>query len=104
MSGQARLVTELYSQGQASMVLAQQSLVQPIQTSMGPSKFLEVVPPASRSTYNPFKVDLFCSFLFIFILGLCWSTLHDSQLKNKRRLSHTGPLCSPSVQPPPEMS
>lgn len=52
VSGQTRLVAELYSQGQPSMVLAQLSLVQPVQSSMAESKFLEVIPPASRSTYN----------------------------------------------------
>lgn len=49
---QSRLAVELYSQGQASMVLAQLGLVQPVQSSTSLSKFLEVVPPASRSAYN----------------------------------------------------
>lgn len=53
MSGQTRLVAELYSQGQASMVLALLSLVQPVQSRLAPSKFLEVVPPASRSHITP---------------------------------------------------
>lgn len=55
MSGQTRLVGELYSQGQASMVLAQLNLVQPVQSSIALSKFLEVVPLASRATYNFFN-------------------------------------------------
>lgn len=54
MSGQTRLVAELYSQGQASMVLAQVCLVQPVQSNLALSKFFEVVPPASRSPYNSF--------------------------------------------------
>lgn len=55
MLHQTRLVADLYSQGQASMVLAQLGLVQPVQCSMALSKFLEVVPPASRSPYNSFN-------------------------------------------------
>lgn len=47
MSGQSRPVAALYSQGQASMGLAQFSLVQPVQSSKALSKFLEVIPPAS---------------------------------------------------------
>lgn len=34
VSGQTKLVTELYSQGQGSMVLAELSLVQPVQSSL----------------------------------------------------------------------
>lgn len=55
VSGQTRLVTELYSQGQANLVLAQLSLVQPVNFSMALSKSLEVAPPARKSTYNSFN-------------------------------------------------
>lgn len=55
VSGQTRLVTELYSQGQAYLVLAQLSLVQPVNFSMASSKSLEVAPPARKSTYNCFN-------------------------------------------------
>lgn len=74
MSGQARLVGELYSQGQASMVWPGTGWYS--QSSLGPSKFLEVVPPASRSTSNPFK-----PFLLIYYSWTPVSSLHDSQLK-----------------------
>lgn len=55
VSDQTRPVAELYSQGQACMVLAQHSLVQPVQSSMALSKFLEVAPPANWSPYNSFN-------------------------------------------------
>lgn len=74
MSGQTRLVAELYSRGQASMVLAQLRLVQPVQSSMALSKFLEVVPRASRSLYNSFNQQCraaLCSLL----VHICFSFL-----------------------------
>lgn len=54
VSGQTRLVTELYSQGQASLGLAQLNLVQPVNFSTALSKSLEVAPPARKSTCNSF--------------------------------------------------
>lgn len=68
MSGQARLVTELYSQGQASMVLARQSLVQPVQTSMGCPSSLRSYLLSAGPRITPLKWTYSARFsLFLFL-------------------------------------
>lgn len=78
VSGQTRLVAEPHSQGQASMVLAQLSPVQPVQSTM--ALFLEVVPPASRShkmslttsTNLLFGATSYCALSFYVCCFMLW--------------------------------